>query len=62
MAFDGFVVSDCGAVNDIVDGHKLVVDLPRASVLVPESGNRFELRQGVRVARRCREAGPGLGT
>ena len=36
--FDGFVVSDCGAVNDIVDGHKAAADLPHASARSLKAG------------------------
>ena len=36
--FDGYVVSDCGAVNDIYANHNLVETLPKAAALAVKSG------------------------
>lgn len=36
--FPGYVVSDCGAINDMVDGHKLVDSPMEASVLAVKAG------------------------
>ena len=36
--FDGFVVSDCGAIADVFQGHKKVADIEHASALSLEAG------------------------
>jgi beta-glucosidase len=36
--FEGYVVSDCDAVNDILTGHKLVASSPEAAALAVKSG------------------------
>ena len=40
--FQGYVVSDCGAINDIYQGHKLVPTAPEAAVLGARSGTDLE--------------------
>jgi beta-glucosidase len=36
--FDGFIVSDCGAIEDIFADHKLVSNAAEASALAVKSG------------------------
>ncbi len=36
--FPGYVVSDCGAINDMVEGHKIVANPMEASVLAVKAG------------------------
>ncbi len=36
--FDGYVVSDCGAIGDIVNGHKYASNLPAAAALAVKAG------------------------
>ncbi|MEJ2076446.1 MAG: glycoside hydrolase family 3 C-terminal domain-containing protein [Acidobacteriota bacterium] len=36
--FDGYVVSDCGAIRDIFAGHKIVDSAPKAAALAVEAG------------------------
>ncbi len=36
--FDGFVVSDCGAIRDVADGHKTAPDLEHASAVSVKAG------------------------
>ncbi|MGB5847464.1 MAG: glycoside hydrolase family 3 C-terminal domain-containing protein [Ignavibacteriaceae bacterium] len=38
LGFDGYVVSDCGSVTDIYDGHHLVDSITEAAVLALKSG------------------------
>ncbi|MGB5894260.1 MAG: glycoside hydrolase family 3 C-terminal domain-containing protein, partial [Ignavibacteriaceae bacterium] len=38
LGFDGYVVSDCGSVTDIYDGHHLVDSFTEAAVLALKSG------------------------
>jgi len=38
LGFNGYVVSDCGAIADILNGHKLVNNEPEAAALALKSG------------------------
>jgi beta-glucosidase len=40
--FQGYVVSDCGAINDIYQGHKVVVTAPQAAALGARTGTDLE--------------------
>ncbi|MDP4223239.1 MAG: glycoside hydrolase family 3 C-terminal domain-containing protein [Bacteroidota bacterium] len=40
--FDGYVVSDCGAINDIYSGHKIVSSPAEAAALAVKSGTDLE--------------------
>ena len=40
--FQGYVVSDCGAINDIYQGHKVVVTAPEAAALGVRTGTDLE--------------------
>jgi len=40
--FDGYVVSDCGAINDIFEHHKIVKSPPEAAALAIKSGTDLE--------------------
>jgi beta-glucosidase len=40
--FQGYVVSDCGAINDIYQGHKVVVTAPQAAALGARTGADLE--------------------
>ena len=40
--FQGYVVSDCGAINDIYQGHKVVATAPEAAALGAKSGTDLE--------------------
>ena len=40
--FRGYVVSDCGAINDIYQGHKVVLTAPEAAALGARSGTDLE--------------------
>jgi beta-glucosidase len=40
--FDGYVVSDCGAINDIYSGHKVVATPVEAAALAVRSGTDLE--------------------
>jgi beta-glucosidase len=40
--FEGYVVSDCGAINDIYQGHKIVPTAPQAAALAVKSGTDLE--------------------
>ena len=40
--FQGYVVSDCGAINDIYQGHKVVTSAPAAAALGALSGTDLE--------------------
>lgn len=42
FGFDGYVVSDCGAINDIYRGHKAVATAAEASALAVKSGTDLE--------------------
>ncbi len=40
--FSGYVVSDCGAINDIYQGHKVVVTAPQAAAIAVRTGTDLE--------------------
>ena len=40
-AFDGYVVSDCGAIQDIYEGHKLAKSVEEASAMALKSGTNL---------------------
>jgi Beta-glucosidase-related glycosidases len=40
--FDGYVVSDCGAISDIYNGHKVVATAAEAAALAVKSGTDLE--------------------
>jgi beta-glucosidase len=40
--FEGYVVSDCGAINDIYEHHKIVATAPEAAALAVKSGTDLE--------------------
>jgi beta-glucosidase len=40
--FDGYVVSDCGAVADVYSGHHYSVDMPRAAAAALKAGTDLE--------------------
>ena len=42
FGFDGYIVSDCGAINDIYRGHKVVATAAEASALGVKSGTDLE--------------------
>jgi beta-glucosidase len=42
FGFEGYVVSDCGAINDIYRGHKIVATAAEASALGVKSGTDLE--------------------
>jgi len=42
FGFDGYIVSDCGAINDIYRGHKVVSTAAEASALGVKSGTDLE--------------------
>lgn len=42
FGFDGYIVSDCGAINDIYRGHKLVGTAAEASALAVKTGTDLE--------------------
>jgi len=42
MGFDGYIVSDCGAIADIYKGHKVVATAEEASALAVKSGTDLE--------------------
>jgi len=49
FGFEGFIVSDCGAIEDIYADHKLVGSLPQAAALAVRSGCDLncDLSQGI---------------
>ena len=55
--FDGFVVSDCGAIYDIWKFHKFVKTEVEASVLAVRGGHRSDVWRRVQDAGSGREAG-----
>ena len=40
--FDGYVVSDCGAVADVYTGHHYSVDMPHAAAAALKAGTDLE--------------------
>ena len=42
MGFDGYIVSDCGAITDIYKGHKVVATAEAAAALAVKSGTDLE--------------------
>ncbi len=59
--FDGYVVSDCGAVDDIFMRHKLVATAEEASALAVVAGLRPRVRELLPVARQGPGARPAEG-
>ena len=49
--FDGYVVSDCGAVADVNNGHKYAADMPHAAAAGVKAGTDLECgyREGASV-------------
>ena len=61
--FKGFVVSDCGAIVDVNQGHKKTPDITHSAALVAAGRNRSlvqHLDSRLQHAGRCRPPGPGL--
>jgi beta-glucosidase len=44
--FPGYIVSDCAAINDIYQGHKVVATAPEAAALAVKSGTDLECALG----------------
>ena len=44
--FDGYVVSDCGAINDVTSGHHYVSDLEQAGAVSVKAGTDLECGRG----------------
>jgi beta-glucosidase len=44
--FDGYVVSDCGAVGDVATGHKFAPDFAHASAVAIKAGTDLECQYG----------------
>ena len=56
--FNGYVVSDCGAIDDIYKGHKIVATAEAAAALAVKQGCDLELRHHLPVAEGRGGAGP----
>jgi len=55
FGFDGYIVSDCGAINDIYRGHKLVGTAAEASALAVKTGTDLECGSAYRNLREALE-------
>ena len=55
--FKGYVVSDCGAINDIYKSHKVVKTAPEAAAFAVKSGTDLECGNRLHFrSARCSEA------
>jgi beta-glucosidase len=55
--FDGFVVSDCGAIGDMVKGHRTAADEPRAAAQALAAGTDLSCGKEYRSLARARAQG-----